>query len=364
MVRCAGKPSPLANGGAANDRGRSGRSGCGYRDGLLLPPSVDGQVAVALTALEMADVEPATIGFVEGHGTATPLGDPIEIEALSRVWGKNSGRTMPCVLGAVKSGIGHLDAAAGIASFIKACLAVEHGRIPGTLHYTAPNPDSCLADSAFVVLAETRDWHEHGHRRASVHSLGLGGTNAHVVLEQGPSRRHVAPSESSSIPVALTLSTRRPDAMGRYADTLAEELATSELDVAVAARTLHEGRTSEPYRRAVVGSGREQLIRSLRSLEPPTRPTTDRPRLVLVFPGDGKRVHGALHELGRHLPSVAAVLRDAAAHLRSRWGVDMFAATSGVEPSAIGVLPALVAQGMALHAALDACGAGVMSYSA
>lgn len=314
-------------------------------------PSVDGQVRVALTALEMADVEPVTVGFVEGHGTATPLGDPIEVEALSRVWGTPRRKT-PCVLGSVKSGIGHLDAASGVASFIKACLAVEHGRIPATLNFTMPNPESCLADSAFVVSPETRDWHEDGPRRASVHSLGLGGTNAHVVLEQGPQSTATAPH---STPVVLTLSTRRPDMMDPFATALAEELAASGSDLAVAARTLHDGRSCEPYRRTVVGRDRAQLVESLRSPEVPARATTDPPRLVLAFPGDGRRDHEAMQELGRSLPPVAAVLRDASEHLRSRWDVNPFRATPGSPP---GVLGAIVAQGLAMHAALETFGVG------
>lgn len=318
-------------------------------------PSVRGQVEVALTALEVAGIDPASIGFVEGHGTATPLGDPIEIEALSRVWGKNSGRAVPCTLGSVKSGIGHLDAAAGVAGFIKACLAVEHGRIPATLNYTAPNPHSSLAESAFAVSAETTDWHENGPRRAAVHSLGLGGTNAHVVIEQAPAPAD-EPEELSAVPVVLPLSTRRSETLSAYADALAAELETPELDLAVVARTLQEGRVAEPYRRVVVGSDRAHLVHALRSLDSTSRPAADRPRVVLAFPGDGKRVHGALRELGRHLPPIADVLRDSAEHLGSRWGVDL--ATLGVESAEHGVLPAIVAQGLALHAGLEAFGAG------
>lgn len=315
-------------------------------------PSVEGQVEVALTALEVAGLDPAAIGFVEGHGTATPLGDPIEVEALSRVWG--SGRASRCMLGSVKSGIGHLDAAAGVASFIKACLAVEHGRIPGTLNYTAPNPHSSLAESAFAVSAETIDWHEDDPRRASVHSLGLGGTNAHVIIEQAPVRdaEVVAPIE---IPVVLPLSTRRSETLDGYANALAGTLERTEVDVAAVARTLQDGRVAEAHRRVAVGSDRAQLARALRSAAAPSRPA-DHPRVVLAFPGDGKRVRGALRELSQHLPPVSEVLRESAAHLKSRWGVDL--AAIGVESSTRGVLPAIVAQGLAIHAGLEAFGVG------
>lgn len=314
-------------------------------------PSVPGQVEVALTALEVAGIDPASIGFIEGHGTATPLGDPIEVEALSRVWG---GRVVPCVLGSVKSGIGHLDAAAGVASFIKACLAVEHGRIPGTLNYTAPNPHSSLIRSVFAVSPETTDWNADGPRRASVHALGLGGTNAHVVLEQAPPIGDGETAVECGVPVLLPVSTRRPETFGAYANALAETLETPRIDLAVVARTLQDSRVAEPHRRIVVGSNREELARDLRSLAPTSRPAVDRPRVVMAFPGDGKRIRGAVRELSRHLPPVTEVLRESTAHLKARWGVDI--AALEFESSARGVLPALVAQGLALHAGLAAFG--------
>jgi phthiocerol/phenolphthiocerol synthesis type-I polyketide synthase E len=328
----------------------------GARKGSFTAPSVEGQVEAAVTAMEVADVDPARIGYVEGHGTATPMGDPIEVEALRRAWATGTRGTRRCVLGSVKSMIGHLDAAAGIAGLVKACLAVEHGRIPGTLNYSAPNPHCGLPDSPFVVSADALAWDGPGPRLASVHSLGLGGTNAHVVLEQAPDR---APRGAAvTVPVALTLSTRRPEAMGPYAAELAAELAAPGADVAAAALTLQAGRVPGPYRRVVVGRDREELGRALLSLREPELPAATRPRLVLAFSGDGKRVEGALKQLAEHLPPVASTLRAAAAHLRSRWGIDLSAALHGAGPSPVGIIPAVVAQGAAVHAALAHFGAG------
>lgn len=330
----------------------------GARKSSFTAPGVPGQAEVARIALDVAGLRPSDIGYVEGHGTATPLGDPLEIEALSRVWTARRSGDRPVVLGSVKSGIGHLDAAAGVAGFIKACLAVEHGRIPATLHYTAPNPHSGLADSAFVVSAETLDWDDVDvPRRASVHSLGLGGTNAHVVLEQAPPVAGDVPGPDG-VPFALTLSARRPDALTPYAIAVATELESSGADPAAVAYTLQTARSEEPYRRVVLGTHREELVRSLRSPAPPPQPVTGAPRLVVVFPGYGRPVPGTLGELRTHLPVVDSTLRAAAQHLLSRWDVDLPAVMSGSRRNPHGVLAAIVAQGLAVHAALDAFGAG------
>ncbi|MDQ4114446.1 MAG: SDR family NAD(P)-dependent oxidoreductase [Actinomycetota bacterium] len=330
----------------------------GARKSSFTAPGVPGQSEVARIALDVAGLDPSDIGYIEGHGTATPLGDPLEIEALSRVWTARRAEDRPILLGSVKSGIGHLDAAAGVAGFIKACLAVEHGRIPATLNYAAPNPHSGLADSAFVVSAETLDWTEvDAPRRASVHSLGLGGTNAHVVLEQAPPVAVTAP-EPDGMPVALTLSARRPDALAPYAVAIANEIESSGASPTAVAYTLQSARSEEPYRRVVLGTRRDELVRSLRLASPTPPPVTGTPRLVVVFPGYGKPVSSTLGELGRHLPIVDSTLRAASQHLLSRWQVDLSAVMAGGRRNPPGVLAAIVAQGLAIHAALDAFGAG------
>jgi phthiocerol/phenolphthiocerol synthesis type-I polyketide synthase E len=329
----------------------------GLRKASFTAPSVEGQVEAARVALEVADCDPSAIGFVEGHGTATPLGDPLEVEALKRVWAMGASRTRPCVLGSVKSGIGHLDAAAGIAGLIKACLAVEHARIPGTLNYSAPNPQAGLDDSPFVVSADTVDWHGDDPRRASVHSLGLGGTNAHVVLEQAPLVKRERLISVPTMPVVLTISTQRPDAMSSYAKALAASISTLTDDVATAAHTLQFGRTAAPYRRIVVGSDREALARGLSCVDAPTRLASTQPRVVVAFSGDGRRARDTLVGLAEHLGPVAATLQTAANHLRARWDIDMFGALES-EGSPVGIIPAIVAQSVALYAALDHFGAG------
>ncbi|MDP9120250.1 MAG: polyketide synthase, partial [Acidobacteriota bacterium] len=150
-------------------------------------PSVAGQAEVIALAQALAGVAPETIGYVEAHGTATSMGDPIEMRALHQAFAKASGPRPFCAIGSVKSNIGHLDAAAGIAGLIKAVLALEHGAIPPSLHFTRLNPKIDTADSPFFVNPVLRPWKRGGRpRRAGVSCFGVGGTNAHVVLEEAP----------------------------------------------------------------------------------------------------------------------------------------------------------------------------------
>jgi amino acid adenylation domain-containing protein len=149
-------------------------------------PSVGGQVAVYQAAIENAGIPPESVGFIETHGTATPLGDPIEVEALARIYGNDLDREGECVLGSVKSNIGHTIHAAGAASFIKTVLAVRNNQIPGTLFFKQPNPKLDLKKSGFHVNSETEEWKLCGLRRAAVSSLGVGGTNAHIIVEDYP----------------------------------------------------------------------------------------------------------------------------------------------------------------------------------
>lgn len=145
-------------------------------------PSVNGQVNVYRQALAKAAVSPSSIGFIETHGTATPLGDPIEVESLNQAY--TGGEDFKCAIGSVKSNFGHVIHAAGVASFIKSVLAVREGKIPATLHFKNANPKLNLDQTPFYVNSELETWNATGMRRAAVSSLGVGGTNAHVIIEQ------------------------------------------------------------------------------------------------------------------------------------------------------------------------------------
>lgn len=241
-------------------------------------PGVDGQADVIALAQAVAQVEPSTIGYVEAHGTATPLGDPIEVAALTRVFRAQTDRRGYCALGAVKSNLGHLDAAAGVAGLIKAALAVAHGQVPPTLHYTTPNPELRLPESPFFVNTSTIPWPAiPGPRRAAVSSFGIGGTNAHIVLEQAPAQAGPARLQSgisnfkSAEGVAtearfLPLSARSDAGLARAAARLADWLAANPtVNLADVARTLQRGRRGFGRRRVIRAATLSEAVALLRS---------------------------------------------------------------------------------------------------
>jgi amino acid adenylation domain-containing protein len=186
-------------------------------------PSIDGQAEVVARAQEQAGVEPGSIGYVECHGTATALGDPIEVAALTRVFRRGTAATGFCALASLKSNMGHLDAAAGVAGLIKAALAVERGVIPPSLHYVAPNPEIDFARSPFFVAARRIEWTpaDGAPRRAGVSAFGIGGTNAHAVLEQPPAPAASGPSRPWQL---LQLSARSEAALEAAGERLTRHL--------------------------------------------------------------------------------------------------------------------------------------------
>ncbi|MBV9774812.1 MAG: non-ribosomal peptide synthetase, partial [Gemmatimonadetes bacterium] len=217
-------------------------------------PRREGQAAAISEALAVAGVEPAEIAYVEAHGSGTEVGDPIEVAALTTAFGE--GRPETCALGAVKSTVGHLDAAAGIVGFIKTVLAVRNGEIPPSPYFQAPNPRIDFARSPFYVNPELRPWPaEATPRRAGVSSFGVGGTNAHVVLEQAPDPEPSGPSRPWQI---LVLSARTPAALEAATDRLARHLTTHpEHKLADVAHTLRVGRRRFAHRRVLLCRGRE-----------------------------------------------------------------------------------------------------------
>ncbi|HEX2091407.1 MAG TPA: amino acid adenylation domain-containing protein, partial [Longimicrobiaceae bacterium] len=265
-------------------------------------PGRDGQAEVIVEALAAAGVEPETIGYVEGHGSATELGDPVEVEALSRAFRSGTGERQFCALGSVKSNIGHLDTAAGVAGLIKAVLALRHREIPPSLHFERPNPRIDFAGSPFFVNAELRPWARNGTpRRAGVSSFGIGGTNAHVVLEEAPEPEPSGPSRPWQL---LVLSARTPTALETATDRLAAHLkACPEQPFADVCHTLRVGRRRFGERRALVCRDRDDAVAALEARDP-------RRVLTLVGEREGRRVAFLLPGLGDHYAGMARGLYD------------------------------------------------------
>jgi amino acid adenylation domain-containing protein len=277
-------------------------------------PGVDGQSKVIAMAHALAGVAPETITYVEAHGTATPLGDPIEVAALTKAFRQGTNARQFCALGSVKSNVGHLDVAAGVTGLIKTSLALRHKILPGTLHFTKPNAKLDLENSPFYVNAQLAEWKglPNTPRRAGVSSFGTGGTNAHVVLEEAP---ELSPSGPSRPWQLLPLSAKTPEALDRATVQLSEYLkglagkSTSDkasAALADAAFTLQTGRSIFPHRRIVVSQDAADGAAALDARDPKRVYTQHQllsdPPIVFMFPGQGAQYPGMASGLYRTEP--------------------------------------------------------------
>ncbi|HXG48306.1 MAG TPA: type I polyketide synthase, partial [Methylomirabilota bacterium] len=225
-------------------------------------PSVRGQAAAIAEALAVAGVAADTIGYIEAHGTGTAVGDPIEVAALTKAFRRSTDRNGFCAIGSVKTNIGHLDAAAGLAGLIKAALAIERGVLPPSLHYRRPNPQIDFERSPFFVNAGLREWPRgSGPRRAGVSSFGLGGTNSHLVLEQAPPPVETSPARPHQL---IVVSARTPESLDGITAALAAHFRSHpETDLADAAYTLQVGRRPFEHRRFTVCGSTEEAAAAL-----------------------------------------------------------------------------------------------------
>ena len=269
-------------------------------------PSELGQAEVVASALAIAGVVPETISYIEAHGTATPIGDPIEIAALNRVFSANGDGKLHCALGSVKTNIGHLDAAAGVASLIKTVLALQHKSVPPSLNFAAPNPGIDFAER-FFVNDKLTDWTA-SPRRAGVSSFGIGGTNAHVVPEEAPL---VEPAPSAKPSHLLVLSAKTESALETATTNLTRYLVEHpEANLADVAYTLQLGRKEFAYRRAVTCRDAADAVSALERLDPRLVVTAVRedsePAVVFMFSGQGTQYVN----MGRELYQLEPVFRE------------------------------------------------------
>lgn len=279
----------------------------GTRKAGFTAPSVQGQLDVVTAALEAAAVSAETISYIETHGTGTPLGDPIEIEALSGLFPASNGTET--AIGSVKTNIGHLDAAAGIAGFIKTVLALHHKQLPPSLHYKQANPAIGFDKSSLYVNATLQDWlpPEGSPRRAGVSSFGIGGTNAHVVLEEAPLSIAADPgnrqNRSEGSPELFLLSAATEEALLQKTEDLLHYLSSAEgqaQQIADIAFTLNTGRQELNFRMAWIAADAAELAAGLRAFLNGTRNIArirEAVNVVFAFPGQGAQYTG----MARHL---------------------------------------------------------------
>lgn len=262
-------------------------------------PSIPGQVAVINNALAQADVDVNSIGYIETHGTGTPMGDPIEMAALNQAFRGKTDQTQFCAIGSVKANIGHLDAAAGVAGLIKAVLVLKHGVLPPSINFEEPNPDIDFENSPFYVNTKLNQWPLNDPvRRASVSSFGIGGTNAHVILEQAPQQET---AESASKDMLFLLSARSVEGLSKARTELAEYLESHpETPLSSVAHTLQVGRGEFSERLCITASHREEAITLLKdggSALFQAAGTTKAPRVTMLFSGQGSQHLGMFADL-------------------------------------------------------------------
>ena len=313
-----------------------GASKAGY-----LAPSVTGQAEAIVEAQALAGITADSLQYVECHGTGTRIGDPIEIEALTHAFRNSTDRTGYCLVGSVKSNIGHLDTAAGVVSLIKAALAIEAGEIPPTLGYERPNPSIDFASTPFRVCDRLTRWPVgSGPRRAGVNSLGVGGTNAHAILEQAPARPRASVETGREDLQFLVLSAKSRAALEAGSRRLADYLESAGESVRLAdvASTLFHGRTHFTHRCVVPALDRTHAISALRA-------TTDRnwaahtlvegsSGAVFLFPGGGSQYPGMAHSLYRQDISFRATVDEGLSFLPADVAQEITSLWFGSEPDA------------------------------
>jgi len=310
-IRDGDRVLAVVRGSAVNQDGRSNG---------LMAPNPAAQAAVLRAACADAGIAPAEVDYVEAHGTGTLLGDPIEARALGAVYGHGRALEAPLLAGAVKTNLGHLEAAAGIVGLIKTTLAVQRGEIPANLHFEKPNSHIPFDDLRLKIVDETIAWPETGRpRRAGVSSFGFGGTNAHIVIEQAP---ELAAAEEQAVPPVITLavSGKSVERLAEMATTLADWMvgAGSQIRLADIAHALNHHRTHHGTFATVCAADRDEAVAGLRALAAGQSATgvvgphagQCGPGTVFVYSGQGSQWAGMGRQLLADEPVFAAAVAD------------------------------------------------------
>jgi acyl transferase domain-containing protein/NAD(P)-dependent dehydrogenase (short-subunit alcohol dehydrogenase family) len=311
-------------GSSVNNNGRS--------SGFLPRPAQHGHEEMLRQAYERAGVHPSEVQYIEAHGTGTIAGDPVELQALGSVLGKGRPADKPCLIGSIKTNIGHTEAAAGLAGIAKVALSLEHGLIPGNLHFREPSPRIPWSELPIRIPTTTEPWPECPKRIAGVSSFGISGTNAHVVLEAAPSRKQAVPQSSRNGQAQLlALSARSQESLqsliGSYRALVAGRDTLSPLSELCGWAAGH--RDHHPHRAAIVASDYEAMARNLAAAEErethplvalSRRPTYGAPAAAFVFPGQGGQWLGMGRELMAEDPEFRAALEECDAAIRSHVG--------------------------------------------
>ena len=308
----------ILKGSAVNN---DGAAKAGY-----LAPSVDGQARCIAEAQAVAGIDAGQVSYVECHGTGTYLGDPIEVAALTAAFRKTSDAVGSCRIGSVKTNIGHLDTAAGVASLIKVALALHHRQLPPSLGYEAPNPSIDFESSPFGVNDRLTDWQSERPRVAGVNSLGVGGTNAHAVLQEAPARGEGGESLWPFQPIVLSAKSR--GALDAGATRLAAHLRENPAqDLADVAYTLKEGRRAFDKRRVLVAESHEEAAHLLAGGDPRRVFSHDflgeNPEVVFMFPGGGAQYVGMARDLYETEPVFADWMDQGLAILQPKLDYDI-----------------------------------------
>lgn len=269
-------------------------------------PSIEGQAECIRKAHQFSKVDPESISYIEAHGTGTRLGDPVEIEALNMAFKRNIAQR--CAIGSVKTNIGHLDTAAGMAGFIKTVLSLKYRQLPASLHYKEPNPEIDFDNGPFYVNARLSEWPvgKKGPLRAGISSFGIGGTNAHLIAEEAPPLNR---SDTGQPYKVLTLSAKTEGSLLNYAARLKQFLQNeAEICLNDMCYTFQAGRRHFSNRLAITFESREEIIRSLGDINLKTKITKGKNKndVVFLFPGQGSQYAG----MGRNLYAENTLFRE------------------------------------------------------